>query len=392
MKSIYFDYAATTPVDRRVVVAMKPYLSNVYGNPGSLHIHGQQALAAVDTSREALSSALHADFRSIFFTGSATEANNIVLRGVLKQARKYFGTKPRIIFSAIEHESIFETAQQLEKEELAEVVVVNVDKNGVISLSDVKENITPNTALVSIVYINNEVGTCAPIESIGRFIRKLRGESGSKYPLFHTDAVQAFQLFECNVDTLCVDAMTLSAHKMYGPKGIGALYLRDASFFKPIITGGAQEFGMRSGTEAVHSIVGFAEAVKYADAIRSRERERIQTLSKNLWDTISSAITNISLHGPPIENENRSPHILNIHTPYWENRDPVIALDQMGLSVSAGPACAARSQKLSRTLSAMGHSRDTIMGSIRISIGRPTNAREIRTAVALLSSFTNRKL
>lgn len=392
MKRIYLDYAATTPVDRRVSSAMEPFFSNEYGNPSSLHMHGQRARATVDNSRETVASLLNGDFRNIIFTGSATEANNMFLRGAVERSGEIFKKTPRIIISAIEHESIYTTARNLEKRGDAEVIVIPVDENGLVSPQAIGDALTKETVLVSITYVNNEIGTVEPIEKIGEVIKKFRAsQNNSFYPLFHTDAVQAFQYYSCDVKMLGVDAITLSPHKLYGPKGIGVLFVRDHKMISPCITGGGQEFGFRSGTEAVHAIVGCARALEIATTAREYEHNRTRTLLSEAWNNLAQGIPESRLNGLLITEGNRAPHIMNIFVPGWEKGDIVVALDQAGISVSAGPACSARSQEPSRILQEIGRSKEDALSSVRISIGRQTASHELEKAVRTIVQQTKER-
>lgn len=389
MKRTYLDYAATTPVDPAVFNAMKPYFAAKFGNPGSLHLVGQEAIAALDKSRETIARSIGAGFREVVFTSSATEANNLALRGVWQKGAKYeAGSAPRIIISAIEHESIRETAESL-KREGAEVVYIPVDRNGVIDLEKLEASLNKQTVLVSVMYANNEIGSVQPIAEIGKMIRRFReardARGKNKFPLFHTDAAQAFQFLDCNVETLGVDLMTISSHKIYGPKGAGLIYVRNnstnaSSDLTPQLSGGGQEHGLRSGTENVPAIVGFAKSVELADAARKKEVRRIAALRSDLWRGIKKAHPKAEMNGVV-----GLPNILNVYFPGHAAQDMLTMLDLNGLAVSSGSACRSRAMESSYVIEALGYSKDRARSSIRFSLGRPTTKAEIATVVKLFS-------
>lgn len=384
MKRIYFDYAAGTPVDPAVLRAMEPYFAEKFGNPGSMHAFGQEAMAAVDASRESVAKAIGAGFREIIFAGSATEANNLALRGVAEKFRDGHNasskTPPRIIVSAIEHESVLETARDLERMGI-HAVYVPVDARGIVDLKKMKENLTSDTALVSIMYANNEIGSVQPIPEIAKIIREFRGKKD--YPLFHTDAAQAFQFLNCNADELGVDLMTISSHKMYGPKGIGALYARDEKNLRPRVTGGGQEFGLRSGTENVPAIVGFAKAVELAAASRGAESKRIASLRGDFWRGIKKIFPNAEMNGPE-EHSEKLPNILNVYFPGYAAQDIITKLDLNGLAVSSGSACRSRAIESSYVIEALGHGKVRAKSSIRFSFGRPTTKEELANGLEVI--------
>ncbi|MBI2033597.1 MAG: cysteine desulfurase [Candidatus Liptonbacteria bacterium] len=427
---IYLDYASSTPVHPEVELAMRPYFSLAFGNPGSLHSFGQEAIAALDRGRETIAAALGVDFREIIFTGSATEANNLALRGAIKVFKaNYPSVIPKIIVSSIEHESILETVEDL-KTEGVEVVYLSVQEGGLVDLKKLESFLDERTILVSIMYANNEIGTIEPIAEISKIIsdfkasqislagaamrpsghglpaerggaqgaspaRPLAGRpSGSRegkfgwlYPLFHTDASQAFQFLDCNVKKLGVDLMTISAHKIYGPKGVGALYIRNLSpktyHLKPIITGGGQEFSLRSGTENVLLVVGFAKAVELIQKNKEREAKRLRELSEYFLEGLKKIYPGVELNGPKEKGE-RLPNILNIYFPDYEAEDLTIKFDLRGLAVSTGSACRSRSAEPSYVLKALGFTGDRIKKSLRISFGRPTTKSEIDNGLGII--------
>jgi len=410
---VYLDYAATTPVDTEVFGVMKPFLDggSLFGNPGSLHSFGRESLKYIDEARAKIAQSINADFNEIIFTGSATEANNLALRGIVRKwqiansesisHKRLTTNKPKIIISAIEHESVFETAKDLEKEGV-EIVIIPVDKNGFIDVKKLEKELDERTVLVSVMYANNEIGTVQDISKIGKIISDFRKRiANSKschlpfatgyWPLFHTDAVQAFQFLGCDVKKLGVDLMTFSAHKIYGPKGVGALYARrqianskeqKKDFpsaisnlpLAPIVTGGEQEFGLRSGTENVAGIVGCAKAVELISNSRELENKRVLGLKKRLWEIVQKIYPTAEVNGSL---ENTLPNILNIYFPNVSSELLLIKLDMEGVAVSSGSACHARSQEPSRVIQNIwGEKR--ARESIRFSLGKYTTEDEIK--------------
>lgn len=399
MKRLYFDYAASTPVDPRVERAMRPYFLKQFGNPGSLHGFGQEAIAAVDASRETLARLIGADFRDIIFTGSATEANNLALRGAVQAWRdqaEYSGAtdQPRVIVSAIEHESILETARDLERDGV-EVIYLPVSRAGAVDLVALKKSLNERTVLVSIMYANNETGTIQPIAEIAAIIGAFKkGATKSlRYPLLHSDAVQAFQFLDCNVSALGVDMMTLSSHKIYGPKGIGLLYAKNVtgkpSYLKSQITGGGQEFGVRSGTENVPLIVGFAKAAEIGMAVQKKEATRILAMRGYLLKNIKKIFPAAEINGGLASGEKIEmlPNILNVYLPGRLAEDVVIKLDLAGVAISAGSACRARAMEISYVLEALGYSKERAKASVRFSLGRQTTKEELVKLFARLSGI-----
>ena len=444
MRRIYLDYASTTPLDPAVKEAIQPYLEDRFGNSGALHGFGQEALRAVDRSRETVARAIGADFREIIFTGSATEANNTALRGVVKQwkrehekqKKKNALAPPRIIISSIEHESVLETAKDLAREGV-EAAFIWVNRAGIIDLEKFKAALDERTILVSVMYANNEIGSVQPLAEIAAIIqdykiarlRDYKDNGRLLYPLLHTDAVQAFQYLDSDVGRLGVDLLTLSAHKIYGPKGIGVLYGRNTkaghtrgyqikkdykmSFpeerpmgnehvIDPVITGGGQEFGLRSGTENVPAIVGCAQAVERAVLLRKNEHTRVQELRNRLLHGIKRVFPKAEANGraPSLRVPSQAdclsvaflPNILNVSFPGHRAADLLIAFDALGIAVSAGSACAARSSKPSHVLRAMGFSKKRAQSSIRFSLGRFTKEKDVAETLARLKKVFSFRL
>jgi cysteine desulfurase len=371
---------------------MRPYFAEKFGNAGSLHSFGQEAMAAVDGARETVARAVGADFRGVLFAGSATEANNMALRGVLGRRPWTVGHKvPRIIISSIEHESVLETARDLEKDGI-EIVHLPVNKSGVVDLKKLKESLTPNTVLVSVMYVNNETGSIQPIKEISEIIkefRESRAMAHGPWPMacLHADAVQAFQYLDCDLNKLGVDLLTVSAHKIYGPKGIAALYSsQEQSILHPIISGGGQEFGLRSGTENVPAIVGFAKATEIAAAMRKEEAERIGKLKEYFWNGIRKICSKAEINGPAV-NGPAVPHILNIYFPGYEVQDSLTRLDLAGVAASSGSACRSRAMKSSYVLTALGYSKRRALASVRFSFGRGTTKGELDKVLRILGAI-----
>jgi len=376
MKNIYLDYAAATPMHPDVENVMKQFYREDFGNAGALHAFGQRANAAIDNARETIANELGTRLNEVIFTASATEANNQVIRGAVKNFK---GERPKIIISAIEHESVFETAEELEKDGV-EVVKIPVSEGGIVDISKLKDALDKNTVIVSIVFASNVIGTIEPIEEIAEVIKDFRNETGSEYPLFHTDAVQAFQFINLDIERLGVDALTLSAQKIYGPKGVGVLALKEEWLDRipPFVTGGTQESGLRAGTPNTPGIVGFAKAVELVMEDRSRESKRIRELRDKLWYEIKKAVPGAELNGSEKE---RLPNNLHVSFPGHDNQDLLIKFDQEGLAVSIGSACSVRARKASRVVMALRLGEERATNSIRFTLGRNTTEEEIDNAI-----------
>jgi len=406
MRRLYFDHAASTPVDPRVLRAMRPYFSRMFGNPGSLHSFGQEAIAAVDASREKIGKLIGTKhFREIVFTSGATEANNLALRGAVEFYKKNHPdvAQPRIIISAIEHESVFEPARALEQYGV-EVVRLPVNKEGVIDIVALKDAMNERTVIVSVMHVNNETGTIQPLREIkfmiDTFKKEAAGDGGAPdaYPLFHTDAAQSFPYLYCDVELLGVDMMTLSAHKMNGPKGVGALYVRrDEKVFStsggfPLaaqVTGGGQEFGVRSGTENVPGIVGFAKAAQLAAAARGKISTRVAGLRDELWRRIKLVAPGAEINGPM--GDAKAPHILNIYFPGHAAQDLLTRFDRAGLAASSGSACRSRAVESSYVIEELGYSKERAASSIRFSLGNGTTKRDVAAAAKIVGNIVKNK-
>lgn len=384
------DYSASTPVDEGVFDAMAPYFNKTFANPSSLHSFGQEASAAVFESRKSIAKALGADYREVVFTASATEANNLAIRGAVKAFIQVKKVRPKVITTVIEHESVLETCRDLEKDGV-EVVYVPVDGFGLVDILKLESALDERTVIISVMHSNNEVGTIQPIAQIAALIKKNK-KIGSPYPLFHTDAVQSFQYCDVRPGELGVDLLTLSAHKIYGPKGIGALYVKDLpksrGILHPVITGSGQEQGLRSGTENVPYIVGFAKAVEISESMRSGEAKRLTNLRDYFWNELSAAIPDLKLNSSAGD---RLPNIINIYFPGKKAHELLIALDLSGVSASPGAACRSGVAKASYVIAEMSLSAPRAEGSLRFSLGRQTAKADIDYAIRGIVSIVARK-
>jgi len=372
-KKIYLDYAASTPLDPKALKAMLPYLKKEYGNPSSSHTFGQEAKVAIEKARVRVAKFLNCQPLEVIFTSGATEANNLAIQGLLRS----LNFKPHIITTQIEHESVLSPLQELESEGLAEVTYVPVDREGIVKVEDVEKAIRPNTALVSVMYANSEIGTVQPIEEIGKLIKNLKLKI-----LFHTDAAQAAQFLPCEVQKLGVDMLTLSAHKFYGPKGTGALFMREGVLLDPLVFGGGQEQGVRSGTENVAGIVGMGEAVEKVQNPKTKiQNITIRQLRDQLIRGVLRNIPQSSLTGSL---QARLPNNAHFCFEGVEGEVLLMALDEKGIAVSTGSACSEKTHEPSHVLLALGMSAQDAMSCVRITLGSHTTKEEIEKTVKTL--------
>jgi cysteine desulfurase len=367
---IYLDYAATTPLDPRVLKAMEPYFSKKFGNTMSLHSFGQEAKTALEESREIVADLMGAKPSEVIFTSSATESNNLALKGVAFANRKKGN---HIIISSIEHSCIMESAKWLEKQGF-EITRLKVDKYGLVDPEDVKKAIKKETILVSIMHANNEIGTIEPIEEIGK-ICKERGV------YFHTDAAQSFGKIPINVNKMNIDLMTVSSHKMYGPKGVGALFVREGVKIEPILHGGGHEMGLRSSTVNVAGIVGFAKACEIAKKEMEKEAKKLTKLRDKLIKGVLEKIPGSHLNGHPTK---RLPNNANFWFEGVEGESIVIQLDLLGIAASTGSACSTEKLEPSHVLLAIGLRPEQAHGSLRLSLGRWTTEKDIDYVLEVL--------
>ena len=380
--TVYLDHAGTTAMDPRVVEAMTPYFTQVYGNPSSLHTVGQEARYALDEARERVARVLGCRAREIVFTGGGSEADNAAIHGV---ATALVETGNHVITSNAEHHAVLHTCQRLEDAGY-EVTYLPVDKFGMVHPEAVQQAITDRTTLVSIMYANNEIGTINPIPEIGQAVRGRAAELGRTI-VMHTDAVQAAGYLDLNVGRLCVDMLSLSGHKFHGPKGTGVLYVKRGTPFMPLILGGGQERERRAGTENIPGIVGISVALELADAEREETGARCAALRDRIIQVVSEQVPNCVLNGHPID---RLPNNVNFSFRGIEGEPILLGLDMAQIAASSGSACSSGSLEPSHVLLALGQSAELARGSLRITLGKENTAEEVDYMLEVLVGLVER--
>ena len=392
MKKIYLDNASTTPTDKRVVESMKKYWDMDFGNPSSIHSMGVSAKKALQTARKTIADFLNAHDREIIFTSGGTEANNLAIFGSIKKVL-VSGGKAHAITTEIEHSSVLECFKELEKIG-CKIDHLKINENGLINPKDLREMIKPETVLVSIGYANSEIGIIQPVHEIIKEIRHARKEFGREriaMPYLHLDASAAMQYENMNVEELGMDLMTLDAQKIYGPKGIGALYVRDGVNIEPTIFGGGQENGRRSGTENIPLIVGFAKAVEILGKIKEKESVRVAKLRDEFFDKVKKFVPNALVNGSL---ENRLPNNINISIPGQDGEMLVLRLDEAGIICSAASACASGSgesevvRKLAESAGVSAKDIDArAKSTLRFSLGRDSKKTDIQRLLGVLGKL-----
>ncbi len=407
-KHIYLDYAASSPVKPDVLKSMLPYLKDNFGNPSSIHWFGRKARQAVENARKQVARFLNCSPEEIIFTSGGTEADNLAIRGLLLGVSNFFQNRlsivpasqsqsarstltlsrasksprasfkksltPHIITSAFEHHAVLHTCENLEKQGLAEVTYIKPDKEGIIRIEDIKNALKPNTVLVSIMYVNNEIGTVQPIAEIAKAISSYKLKAISHKLYFHTDAVQAAEYFSCDVKKLGVDMLSLSAHKFGGPKGVGVLYVKKGTPIRSILTGGAQEYKLRAGTENVPAIVGLGKAVEILSLKLKTYNLKLLKLRDYFIDQVLTKIPDVNLNG---SRKLRSPNNINVSFKYIEGEAILLNLDLLGIAASSGSACTSGSLSPSHVLLSLGLKEEDAHGSIRFTLGEKTTKSEI---------------
>jgi cysteine desulfurase len=376
----YLDYAATTPLDPEVRDAMLPYLGDEnFGNPSSLHRTGQRVRRAIDRARDTVAASIGAESSEIYFTSGGTEADNTALLGVLLAAREETG-RDHLVTSVIEHHAVLDCARFAEKTLGFQVTYLPVNRHGFVSPEAVAEAITDRTALVSIMHANNEIGTIQPIRDIAQ-------HAHARGAYFHTDAVQTFGQLPLDVNDLGADLMTVSAHKIYGPKGAGALYVRRGVRWTPWLHGGQQEREKRAGTENAAAIIGFGNAVELLPTWRDSEAQRLAALRDDFIETALKTLPGAHLNGPP--GTSRLPNNANISFAGQNGETLLLSLDMQGVAASSGSACASGSIDPSHVLLALGLPDDLVGSAVRFSFGRSTTAEQLSRVVEILARIVH---
>jgi len=380
-KPIYLDYASTTPLDPEVYSAMEPYLKNIFGNPSSIHQVGRAAFDAISSARQTISTTLEVEPEEIIFTGSGTESDNLAILG-LAYGNLQYGN--HIIVSTIEHKAVLTAVHKLEQAGF-KVTYLPVDEKGLVNLDELKKALTDQTILVSIMYANNEIGTIQPIKETSDLIHKYY--KNQHWPIIHTDACQAVGMLPISPSLLGVDAMTLNSSKIYGPKGIGLLYLKSGIKLSPQIIGGDQERGRRAGTENVALAIGFSVALKKAVENLESSSKRLSLLQKYFLEKLETKIPSLILNG---HSTKRLPNNIHICLPDIEGESILLLLDAAGICAATGSACSSASLEPSHVLTAIGRSEDIIHGSIRFSFSIYTTEAELDYTTKTLAEVVTR--
>lgn len=375
MSGIYLDYAAATPMEPKVSAAMQPYLSEKFQNPSAMYLSAQAVRRDIDEARHSIAKILGAKPAEIIFTSGATEANNLAISGVMAA-----WPKGKLITSAVEHESVLAPAK------LRNAEIAPVDKHGAVKIAELNKMITDQTRLISVIMVSNELGTLEPIAKIAELVRLAKAgrlRRGVEAPLYlHTDAAQAANYFELNVARLGVELLTINGSKLYGPKQTGLLYVKAGTSLEPQITGGGQEFGLRSGTENVAGIMGFAKALEIAYSLQKTESERLHKLRREFIEALAKVIPAAAVNGHP---KRTAPHIVNVQFPGIDAERLMMELDERGIQTAVGSACSAADEEPSHVLRAIGLSDGEARSCLRFSFGRQTTAEDLKKTIKILA-------
>jgi len=378
-KRVFLDYASTTPISNKVRRAMDPYFQKYFFNPGALYKEAVEVRKVLDDSRAKVSKVLNIQPAEVFFTGSGTESNNIAIQGVYNEALKKGISKPHVITSCFEHPAVLEVCKHIERNG-GEVTYLNPDTKGIISPENIQEVLKENTILISIMYVNNEIGTIQPIKDISRIVKKWKEKTKGIYPYVHTDASQAPNYISVHVQALGVDLMTLDGSKIYGPKGVGVLVVKKRTAISAITFGGGQEQGLRPATENIAGIVGFTVALVDAVSLRDKEYERIYELSQFFLNEIKNKIPQAELNG---HREKRIPNNINICIKKLDAEFAVLKLDALGVACAHVTSCKSGEENSSYVIESLGK-KECASSSLRFTLGRHVNKKDIEYVVSTL--------
>jgi cysteine desulfurase len=390
-KHIYLDHASTTPIDNTVLKLMYEYDSEYFSNPSSIYPRGDRAREELQNQRKNLAQLLQARREEIIFTSGGTESNNLAILGVINAfVAKNSGIIPHVIISGIEHASVIDPIDQLYKDGKIERTLVHPKKNGIVRPLDFIEALTPNTVLVSLMLVNNEIGTIQQVGTLSRLVREYRTKNKSEYPYIHTDACQGGNYELVTAPRLGVDLLTINGSKVYGPKGVGALYIRNKTSICPVVFGGGQEKGLRSGTENLSGVIGLVESFRHAQGLREQEGERLRILQKHLFDELTKIFGEDCIWG---DKAVRVPNNVSVHIPGISAEELVIRLGACGIEVSSKSACSSIDTDGSYVILELGGTQIQAQQTLRISMGRDTDMDDInhflRTLLTIVKKYSN---
>ncbi|MFZ2152394.1 MAG: cysteine desulfurase family protein [Minisyncoccia bacterium] len=385
---LYLDNASATPVDSQILETFHTIQKTYFANPSSIHRLGIEAKKHIDVARKKVATALQARPEEIVFTASATEANNLVIYGVIESAKKEGIAIPHVITTAIEHASILEPLRNLESQRQITITIVPVTSEGIVEIKSIREALTPETVLVSVIHANNEVGTIQLVREIGKMVEKYREAQKSEYPYFHTDSCQAINYLDIRPEAFRIDLCTLNSSKIYAPRGAGILYVRKGVKIDPQIIGGDQEHGMRAGTENTAAIVACGEAIEKTIAMREGESTRLYELQKYGFQKLREEIVNVKVWGSE-KGDERLPNNINISVPGIFSEEFVVGLDMKKIAISSKSACGMSEDVGSYVIRALGGTEQESKEAIRISMGRNTTRADIDRLILEMKKIVN---
>ena len=389
MKRIYLDYAATTPIDKRIANRMRDFELEFFGNPSSVHREGQNARAKIDTARASIAKFFNAVPQEIVFTSGATESNNHAVQGVVSYCLRELSIKPHVITTGLEHQSVYNLVKNLEKQNIIEATFVKPNKEGMIKTEQIIKEIKDNTVLVSVIFISNEIGSVLPIRELGNYLAEYN-KTTQKKVLFHIDAVQAVKFYNCNVEKLGVDLMTFSAHKINGPKGIGGLFIKTGTKLGNLMYGGSQEYDRRPGTQNSPGIIGMAYAYELLGRLEERQKRAEQT--RKLTDKIRKELKHKRIDfNTPTSSEFSAPDIINFSVKDCDQDTLIAKLDLDGIAASTGSACASGSSEPSHVIKSLGKFTKEESATLRLSLGKESTLSEINFTIKILKSILSQE-